>query len=251
MIFPIIVMIASPKIGFEWAIRLVAFVTAFLLIVANLLIRTRLPLNKKAGASVDFKSLADTKYALTTVAVWFIELANFIPNTYISSYALHVGIDQSTAYALIPMLNAGTVVGRFLPGLIADYYGRFNIMILTTLACGIITLALWYRAEDSLPAIISYALLFGFFSGTGIGLTFVCISQVCAIEDLGKRSGTAFTIASVASLVGIPIAGAIQQAGNGEYGWLIVFAGLAYVATSISFLIAKGYCCAWRLKTVF
>lgn len=79
MIFPIIVMIVSPKIGFEWAIRIVAFVTAFLLIVANLLIRTRLPLNKKAGASVDFKSLADTKYALTTVAVWFIELANFIP----------------------------------------------------------------------------------------------------------------------------------------------------------------------------
>ena len=214
-------MIVSPKIGFEWAIRIVAFVTAFLLIVANLLIRTRLPLNKKAGASVDFKSLADTKYALTTVAVWFIELANFIPNTYISSYALHVGIDQSMAYALIPMLNAGTVVGRFLPGLIADYYGRFNIMILTTLACGIITLALWYRAEDSLPAIISYALLFGFFSGTGISLTFVCVSQVCAIEDLGMRSGTAFNMPVLRLWWGFQLLAPFSKPGMGNTDGLL------------------------------
>lgn len=251
MLFPVIIMFTSLKIGFEWAIRIIALISAILLIIANLLVRTRLPLNKEAGATVDFKSLADTKYALTTAAVWMVEFANFIPLTYVSSYALHVGIDQTMAYALIPMLNAGTILGRFVPGLIADYYGRFNIMIVTTAICGIITLALWLQAEASLAAIIAYTVLFGFFSGTGISLTFVCISQVCRIEDLGKRNGTAFTIASIGTLIGIPIAGAIQQADGGEYGWLIVFGGLIYLLTSLAFLIARGVCCGWRLKTVF
>lgn len=81
--FSVIIMLASPKIGFEWANRIIALLSAALLIVANLLIRTRLPLNKEEGASISFRSLADTKYALTTVAVWFVKLANFIPMTYL------------------------------------------------------------------------------------------------------------------------------------------------------------------------
>ncbi|OJJ32658.1 hypothetical protein ASPWEDRAFT_185156 [Aspergillus wentii DTO 134E9] len=251
VIFSVIILFAAPKIGFAWAIRIIALLSLILCGIACLLVKTRLPLNKTAGGSVDFKSLRDVQYAATTAAVFLVEFAVFIPITYIASYAVHVGVNDTLAYALIAFLNLGAVPGRFLPGLLADKLGRFNVMIITALVCSILTLALWLKAGNNLAAIICYSVLFGFWSGAAISLTPVCISQVCATEDYGKRNGTTFTIVSIGTLTGIPIAGAIQQRDNGEYGGLIIFGGVLYLAATVAFVLARGVCRGWSLKTVF
>ncbi|KAE8323728.1 major facilitator superfamily domain-containing protein [Aspergillus sergii] len=251
VIFPLIILFAAPKIGFPWAIRIIALLCAVLCTLACLLMKTRLPRNKTAGASIDFKALKDIKYATTTAAVFLVEFAVFIPITYIASYAVHVGINTTLSYALIIFLNLGAIPGRFLPGLIADRLGRFNVMVLTSLICAVLTLALWLKAGDNIAAIICYAVLLGFWSGAAISLTPVCISQVCATEDYGKRNGTTFTIVSVGTLTGIPIAGAIQQNNGGDYWGLIVFGGVLYLAATVAFAVARGVCAGWALRTRF
>jgi MFS family permease len=251
VVFPLIILFAAPKIGFGWAIRIIALLSAVLCLFACILLKTRLPPNKKAGASVDFRALKDIKYASTTVAIFLVEFAVFIPITYIASYGVYVGVEDTLSYLLIPFLNLGAIPGRFLPGLIADRVGRFNVMVLTSLICSILTLALWMKAGDSLPAIICYAVFFGFWSGAAISLTPVCISQVCATEDNGKRTGTTFTITSIGTLVGIPIAGAIQESNGGHFEGLIVFAGVLYFSATVAFIIARGICVGWSLRTKF
>ncbi|KAL4889645.1 MFS general substrate transporter [Aspergillus ambiguus] len=251
VIFPLIIMFAAPKIGFPWTIRIIALFSAIMCAFACLLLKTRLPRNKSAGASIDLKALQDTNYAITTIAVFLVEFAVFIPITYISSYAISVGINDTLSYALIVFLNLGAVPGRFLPGLIADRLGRFNVMVLTSLICSILTLALWRTAGGNIPAIICYAALFGFWSGAAISLTPVCISQVCETEDYGKRNGTTFTIVSIGTLTGIPIAGAIQQRDNGGYYGLILFGGLLYLGAFAAFVVARGVCAGWSLRTKF
>lgn len=251
VIFPLIILFAAPKIGFGWAIRIIALLCAILCAIACLLLKTRLPSNTKAGASVDFRALRDVKYASTTAAVFLVEFAVFIPMTYIASYGVYKGLDKTIAYLLIPFLNLGAIPGRFLPGLVADRMGRFNVMILTSFVCSIMTLALWVKAGSNLASIICYAVLFGFWSGAAISLTPVCISQVCATEDYGKRNGTTFTIVSVGTLIGIPIAGAIQEQNGGEYGGLIVFGGVLYLASTGAFVVARGICAGWSVKRRF
>ncbi|KAI9044843.1 oxalate/formate antiporter [Aspergillus affinis] len=251
IIFPLIILFAAPNIGFPWAIRIIAVLSAVLLVLACLLLQTRLPPNKKAEASIDFKALKDIKFASTVVAIFLVEFAVFIPITYIASYAVHVGVDDTLAYSQIIFLNIGAIPGRFLPGLIADKFGRFNIMILTSLICSILTLALWLTAGKSLAAIICYAVFFGFWSGAAISLTPVCISQVCATEDYGKSTGMTFTIVSIGTLTGIPIAGAIQEADNGGYQGLIIFGGVLYFAATVAFVIARIICAGWSLKAKF
>lgn len=172
-------MLAAPKIGYGWAMRVIALISLVAGGIGCILTRTRLPLNKKAGAGVDFRALwKDGHYAATTAAVFLVEFAVFIPITYIASYAIDVGLGQSNSYLMIVVLNAGAVPGRFLPGLLADYLGRFNIMIVTAIVCGVLTLALWSAAHGSFAATIAYAILFGFWSGAAISLTPVCIAQV-------------------------------------------------------------------------
>ncbi|KAJ5322337.1 hypothetical protein N7452_010626 [Penicillium brevicompactum] len=251
VIFPLIILFAAPRIGFGWAIRIIALLCAILCTAAQLLLKTRLPPNTKAGASVDFRALKDIKYASTTVAIFLVEFAVFIPMTYISSYGVYKGMDNTIAYLLVPFLNLGAIPGRFLPGLVADRMGRFNVMILTSLVCSILTLALWFEAGSDSTSIICYAVLFGFWSGAAISLTPVCISQVCATEDYGKRNGTTFTIVSVGTLLGIPIAGAIQELNGGGYWGLIVFGGVLYLASTGAFIIARGICAGWSVRLRF
>ncbi|KAK2737805.1 hypothetical protein FQN55_000916 [Onygenales sp. PD_40] len=266
VLFPLIVMFAAPVIGFGWALRIIALLSIISLSLACLLIRTRLPLSKEPSSAVDFGALiSDPHYAATTAAVFLVEFAVFIPITYISSYAVHMGFNKTLSYALIPILNLGAVPGRFLPGLLADRLGRFNVMIITSLICSILTLALWLPiiGRNNTAGIICYAALFGFWSGAAISLTPVCISQICRVEDIGKRNGTTFTVSSIGTLTGIPIAGAILQAsrGHGEqqqqqlehyyYGGLIAFGGAMYFAATLAFIVARGVCAGWRWSVIF
>ncbi|KAJ4167523.1 hypothetical protein NW754_011340 [Fusarium falciforme] len=249
--FPLVILYLSPKIGFPWAIRVIALINAVSGIVACCLLRKRLPPNKKAGASIDLKALSDLKYAATTVAIFLIEFAVFIPYSYISAYAIHYGFDSQNAYMLNTLLNVGAVPGRALPGYVADRFGTFNTMCITAFICAAFILTLWLTADGEEVRTTSFTILFGFWSGAAISLTPVCVSQVCKIEDYGKRNGTAFFIASFGALTGIPIAGAILEANNGSYWGLIVFAGVLYTAAFAAFVFARGVAGGWNLRTVF
>ncbi|KAL5337259.1 major facilitator superfamily domain-containing protein [Aspergillus crustosus] len=251
VVFPLIVMFAAPKIGFGWSMRIIALLSAILLVLACILMRTRLPRPKGKSAAIDFRALRDMRYATTTAAVFLVEFAVFIPITYVSSYALHMGLNRTLAYAMIPLLNLGAIPGRFLPGLVADKLGRFNVMIVTSLICSILTLALWIPIGNNIAGIIVYAILFGFASGAAISLTPVCISQVCRVEEYGRCNGTTFTVTSIGTLTGIPIAGAILQASGGDYEGLIAFGGGLYLAATVAFVIARGVCAGWGLRTIF
>ena len=239
IIFPLVILYLGPKIGYGWAVRIVGFICAGAGFVACCLLRKRLPHNKKAGASIDLKALRDPSYALTTVAVWLVEFAVFIPYTYISLYAIHQGVDPQNAYRMSALLNAGAIPGRALPGYVADRFGYFNVMCATSLTCAAFIFALWLPTGTNEAAITAFAVIFGFWSGATISLTPVCIGQVCKTEDYGKRSGTTFSVASFAALVGIPIAGAIIQANGGGYTGLIIFAGGAYMAAFLAFLVTR------------
>ena len=250
-LFPLIIIFAAPKIGFAWAIRIIALLSALLCLIACLLLKTRLPRNTKKGGTIDFGALKDMKYAATTAAVFLVEFAVFVPYTYIASYGVYVGAGDRISYLLIVFLSLGAIPGRFLPGLIADHLGRFNVMVMTSFICAILTLALWLKSGGNLAAIICYVVFYGFWSGAAISLTPVCISQVCETEDYGKRNGTTFTIVSIGTLTSIPIAGEIQLRDGGEFGGLIIFGGVMYLVAAIAFGIARGIGGGWSLKTVF
>jgi len=252
--FSLIILFLAPKIGFGWAIRIIGFICAGLCVVACLLLKSRLPPNKVKGAKIDIMALREPPYASVTLAIFLVEFAVFIPYTFLVDQALAAGMGQKLAYALIPILNASAIPGRLLPGYIADRYGRLNTMVVTSTLCCLLTFLLWLVGSTNHAAIIAYTVLFGFSSGSAISLTPVCIQQVCKTEDIGKRTGTTFTISSFGTLIGIPIAGAILGTGGEEggarYDGLIAFSGAVYVLASVAFVVARGLTGGWGLRIV-
>lgn len=260
IVYPLVMQALFPKIGFAWTTRVIGLVNLVLLIFANLFIKSRLPPRPATREAImpDFRIFRDPTFALTTLGVFFVEWGLFVPLSYIVSYALAHGVETSFAYQLIAILNAGSCAGRYFPGLIADYAGRFNAMVVTIFFCLASVFGLWlpsnYLAESSkafIPLIVVFAIFFGFASGSGIGLTPVCVGQLCKVENYGRYYATCYTVVSFGSLTGIPIAGQLVQVCNGRYWGLILFTGGAYAASNLTFLAARIIGGGRSLKTKY
>ncbi|PYH44618.1 putative oxalate/formate antiporter [Aspergillus saccharolyticus JOP 1030-1] len=249
--FPLIILYVGPRLGFAWALRIIGIICFVLCVLACLLLKTRLKPDSTRRIAIDLHALREPNYALTTLAVWLVEFAVFVPYSYLSSYGLSANLGESMAYKLCVFLNVGAIPGRAFPGLLADRIGRFNVMALTAIVCAVLTLSLWYKAGTNEAAIIVYSVLFGFWSGAAISLTPVCIAQVCRTEDIGKRNGTTFTLVSFGTLTAIPIAGAIQESNGGGFWGLIIFGGVLYLAACAAFVVARGVAGGWALKIKF
>ncbi len=270
IVFPLMLQRLFPLVGFKWATRILAFTFLFLLSIANLLIRTRLtprdrikrgekgiaPTNLSKDIWPDFRIFRSTVFFLTTAGVFFIELALFIPISYISSYALLHGVNSTFSYQLLSILNVGSFFGRWAPGFIADRIGRFNIMIATVAMCFLSVLCLWLTCSPEAGAggiaqLIIFALTFGFASGSNISLTPVCVGQLCSTEVFGRWYASLYTLVSFGCLIGIPIAGQLIASDGGRYTALIAFVGGCYGLGLACFVWARVMKVGWGLGKIY
>ena len=161
----------------------------------------------------------------------------FIPFNFIVIEAVSKGMSQRLANYLVAILNAASIFGRTLPNVVADKKaGRFNVMIVMSAFTTILILALWIPASSN-AALIVFAVLFGFASGAGIGLTPALVAQVSNVREIGIRQGALMFIASYAALTGSPIAGAILKDTRGDYKYPAAFCGVS-CAIGVVFFIA-------------
>ncbi|KLJ07674.1 hypothetical protein EMPG_16855 [Blastomyces silverae] len=241
IVYPLMMQDLLPRVGFAWATRAMALVTLVSVTIGCILVRSRLPKKKATKENIlpDFRILWEPQFALTTLGIFFIEWGLFIPITYISAYALSHGMSEKFSYQVLAILNVGSCFGRWIPGFTADYMGRFNTMIVTVVICFLSCACLWLPAGDSVAMLVVYALVFGFGSGSNISLTPVCIGQCCKTENYGRYYATAYTVVSLGTLTGTPIAGAILTSNGGNYWGLITFTTVCYFAGLVCFVAAK------------
>ena len=187
----------------------------------------------------------------------------FTPIAYLTIYALKSGAMSPTfAFQLAAIFNAGSSLGRWLPGYFADRFGRYNLMIITLGLCMVSSFALWlpaaYLSEERstsnnviIGLTIVYCISMGFASGSNISLTPVCVGMLCDTEDYGRYYATCYTIVSLGTLTGTPIAGAIISVNNGHFWGITVWTGLNYVLALTAFIAVRVVTAGWKVKTVY
>jgi len=254
IIFPLMLQRLFPMVGFAWATRILGFILLFLLIIANLLVRSRLPRKSMASfgsVTPDLTVFKDLPFTFVTIGIFLMEWGIFVPLTYITSYAISHGHSSAFSFQIIAILNAGSFFGRFFAGLLADMIGRMNTLILSIFLCVISCFALWLPAGSSTPMIIVFAIIFGFVSGSNLSLSPVCVGQMCKTEHYGRYFATCWMFVAFGTLTGLPIAGQILTINNGDYWGLITFAGLSYTAAGGCLITARVLKVGWRFKVIY
>ena len=95
-------------------------------------------------------------------------------------------------------------------------------MIPASLITGVLTLAWPYTHGTA--ALVTVAVIYGITSGTVVALVSAPMMALGDSADVGRRTGMYFTIASLGSLSGPPISGAINHS-TGGYTDVGIFAG--------------------------
>ncbi|KAJ6026017.1 hypothetical protein N7444_013696 [Penicillium canescens] len=228
-------MLNSTSLGFGWSVRIIGFVITPLLAFSCLVVKSRLPPRKTTFFLVSaFKS---PEFSLLVAAIFFMFLGLFTPLFYIPTYAVSRGMDATLASYLLAILNAASTFGRVIPGVLADRFGRLNVLSIGGILTGIIIFCM--NKAESTPALIVYSIAFGFWSGTIISGSSAAFSIV--IPDprtIGTYLGAGMAVASLAALIGPPVNGALLN----KYGGFLevsIFSGAMSVVGGFIALATK------------
>ncbi|KAI3391322.1 hypothetical protein diail_7513, partial [Diaporthe ilicicola] len=237
VIFPIALgkMFDNPNVGFAWAVRICGFIILAVLGPSSLLIRARLPPRKSnLFLPAAFK---DVQFLSLTAALFCLFLGMFVPIFYIPTYAVSQGMSSGLAFYLVAILNAASLPGRILPGIISDKLGRLNCLVLAAATTGIVILC-WSRVHSN-AAIIVWAAAFGFTSGAIFSAGSVSFASVPKDpRNIGTYMGMGLGTSSVAALIGPPVNGALVST-YGGYDQVAIFSGVFCLAGAAFTLIAK------------
>ncbi|KAL6156303.1 hypothetical protein ACJQWK_09616 [Exserohilum turcicum] len=251
VIFPVIVQQCLPRLGFPWTIRIIGFIMLFVNVITIALYRTRLP-PRKAGALVDWASFTELPYTLYCSAAFFCFWGLYFAFFYIGSYARNtLGASYQQSINLLLVQVCMGFIFRILPTYYADKIGGLNVLTPFAFICGIMMFA-WIGIK-SIGTLYVFAVIYGSGSAVIQALWPAVIGNLSRERDLkkaGVRMGMAFTVVSVSSLTGPPLAGALIQMNHGSYTYANIWAGLSFflggillVATRISLV---GW--VWRAK---
>ncbi|PFH48947.1 hypothetical protein AMATHDRAFT_195751 [Amanita thiersii Skay4041] len=226
----------NPRIGFHIGVRISAALNVFLLIIACLITRTRLPPQKDKRPPPIGSFFRDTPYAIFILGMVLVFFGLFFPIFYIQIDSITHNVDRELSFYALSILNAASIFGRTVPSLFAPKLGVFNLFLFFTLGSGIILLCM-IALKDAVGVVL-LSVFYGFFSGAGtITLIRSIGSFARSLDELGARIGVVFAFCGKATYC-IPITGALL---GSQLHWTraILFAGITLIASIVILLIPR------------
>ena len=184
----------------------------------------------------------------------FLELGNilqglgyFVPSIYLPMYARSLGMENAAVTAPVALLNAGSVFGCILVGMMVDRLHVTNVIILSTLGTTFAVFVLWGLSISS-PLLYIFATLYGFFAGS-FSTTWTGVMQEVKKHDNTAESNLVMGLLVAGRGIGSVVCGPMSEAflkgnpwkgdaalgyGTG-FGALIVFTGVTTALGGMGF----------------
>ncbi|KAK3387410.1 putative monocarboxylate permease [Podospora didyma] len=239
------------RIGFPWTMRAVALTYLVLMAVAMATTSRRPQPSGRSPAPFLLSSLLPVSLLrsrpvlVLATACFFYFLGVFIPYNYLVVEARDAGDGEQPANNLLVILSATSTVGRIVPGVLGDRYGRFNTTIAFTLFSVVLVLCVWIAAPWRAGRIV-FAALYGFGSGTFVSMVPTLVAQVCPdMSQLGLHLGAVYLVIAPSVLIAQPLGGALASAGRNHqardsYVWLKAFCAVSMALGVAGFVAARA-----------
>ncbi|KAH7045360.1 MFS monocarboxylate transporter [Macrophomina phaseolina] len=246
LVWPIVLdrLLNYHRIGFPWTLRIVGFIMLPLLLIALLSVQppqsksepepeTEHPPSEKHKTDISIAKNPTFIILCSGLAICY--LGMFSPFFYVTSYSSALGISTSLSFYMVSIVNAASLFGRVLPGLLADRYGHFNLCALAALTSGITCLC--WTAATSTAGVVIWSLAYGFTSGAIMSLQSACAAQIATHETHGTAVGFLMGSLALTALFGTPISGELV----GSYGYLALslYSGASLVVGSLLIIWAR------------
>lgn len=250
LIFPVIVQQLLPKIGFPWAVRVIGFVMLAVQAVTLAFTKPRLP-PRKTGALVEWNAFKELPYLLLSIGMFLNFWGLYFAFYYIGSFGRDIlGTTETDSINNLLILNGVGLFGRLIPGHLADRFtGPLSLLIPFAFVSGIL-LYCW-AGVSSKGGLIAFGCAYGVFAAGIQGLFPATLSSLTTDpKKAGVRMGMVFSVVSLASLTGAPLAGALIERRNGSYLYAQMFSGTVLVTGSAILVAARVAKVGWKKARV-
>ncbi|EPS40124.1 hypothetical protein H072_6069 [Dactylellina haptotyla CBS 200.50] len=250
IVFPILTRKLIPAVGFRNTMIVNSFIVLTLLIISNLILSPRkdIPPRKK-GPMIDVKSFKDPTYMLFVFGMLAAFSGLYMPFFYVEVWAKKMGLERNglETFYLVSILNGASTFGRVVPNFIADRIGSINMQIPAMVISGILILC--WLPMHTFESLIAFIILYGFFSGVFISLPPASVASITPdVTYFGVRMGMMFSIASVGSLTGTPISGAMIHAQGGSLDGARIWSGCIMLFSAALIIAARINASGWRWR---
>ena len=176
-------------------------------------------------------------------------MAYFIAIYTIASYCTNaLGMSQQQGGAIQSLLAAGQIIGRPFWGYALDRGGRINMVIVSYIICGVVTLAAWMPAR-SFGVMAFYALINGATGGTVHMAIMPMTASIVGVQDLASALAMYWIAIGPPNLLGQAFAimlvdyskKHLHRTGADAYQISIGFAGGLLLASAMLLTGAKHY----------
>lgn len=128
IIYPIAFFKLIPEVDFGWSVRILGFIVLATLMVPLFVMRMRVK-PPKARAMFDPTVFTDLPFMTFVVGSLIGFIGLYVGIFYISFFGESSGYtDTSLSFYLVPILNAGSVLGRTMPNWLSDKIGPLNVI---------------------------------------------------------------------------------------------------------------------------
>ena len=224
VIYTILFRELQPRLGFGWTTRIIGFITLAGAVASILVLRDPPASERTARKMFDASAFKSVPFLICILGIFLTFIGLYVPFFHIITYAQVRGhIDENMSFYLLSIMNAASVPGRIIPGLIADRLGSVRVMAASCILSAVL-MYVW-TAIRSLAGLVVFCILYGFLSGAVVSMPVTVVaSLVPGLHLLGTWMGMAFCFCGLGMLVGNPIAGTLISVQSHDFVRMIVFA---------------------------
>lgn len=142
------------KLGFAWGNRIIGFIYLPMVAFAVVFLRPRSVASGKSKSNsggvkrVNFGVVLRDRQFVVICFAWITFMMSLFPGMfYIDLFCTRAGVAGGFQKYSVAIVNATAMVSRVTSGVIADSYGRINMVIPPLLLTGILPLAMWMKAD--------------------------------------------------------------------------------------------------------
>ncbi|KAI8967438.1 major facilitator superfamily domain-containing protein [Mycotypha africana] len=235
------------SLGYQWALRIIGFISLVLLSVAALLVR---PLNKPTKSDVRLLNLRPFRNFQFCLMFGIQFIGNFafnVPSSFLPAYARYLGLDPWIGTNMSAIISGVMIVGKITSGLLSDFVGRANMTFIVIFMTGVLSLALWLPSTTA-GGIWAFAALFGYFGGGYMAMVPALLGQVVGMDEIEAANGILFFAWIFGGLFGQPICAALinEESGHPTYNYAIIFGGVLMTFAGLLALAIRILRAGWN-----
>lgn len=236
------------KLSYQWALWVMASISAALHVIAIILIKDPPILNLQENWRAERRSyrdelgiFKDPKFVTLYIANVLSLFGYLVPFFYIPTFAqTQLGSSAFVGAVLAADMDFGMSLGRIILGYFANSsFGTMNVIIISMAISALGQICLWLPSTDSIILLFICAFVYGFFGGGSAGIVPVVLAQIFPPNRLPSITGIFMSSNLPGAISGSPIAGTIFDASHSKWTPVILYSSSIMLAGALIMSITR------------